>query len=36
MSYTTLLQPFGQSQQIVSEGPKAPLLFTILPLALGP
>jgi hypothetical protein len=36
MSYATLREPVGQPQQIVSEGPKAPLLFTILPLALGP
>ena len=36
MCYVTLLEPVGQPQQIVSEGPKAPLLFTTLPLALGP
>jgi hypothetical protein len=36
MRYAALLEPIGQPKQIVSEGPEAPLLFTALPLALGP
>src|SRR5215831_3527882 len=34
--YAALPEPIGQSQQIVSERPEAPLLFTALPLGLGP
>jgi hypothetical protein len=36
MRYATLLEPIGQLQQIVSEGPEALLLFTALSLGLSP